>query len=201
MTVTKTCIEVLQDLGQSFQQVMSEKFKPPSTVAPYFVQNDTGFEITLVFKDSSFYLHESHLPKHGNQKEDTKLVFESEDTQDVRGRDVVSCTVLPGDGVYLELKGSVLQKELTANESSKATIDSSSLVQKPKYLHLQVGQIEKDLKVPVYKTDKRYFPLYRDTQEEPWGIVSDVQVELGITKLNLHGIVQVSCSLPNKSNN
>ena len=58
-------------------------------------------------------------------------------------------------------------------------------------LLFQIGDIAKEIKLPFSKADRRYFSLTRDTNQEPWGIISDVRSEYGTFKLNLHGVVNV----------
>lgn len=58
-------------------------------------------------------------------------------------------------------------------------------------LYTQVGGIDKEVVLPVSKSDQRYFPLYRGSNQDPWGIVSEVRSEYGTTKINIHGVVKV----------
>lgn len=46
--------------------------------------------------------------------------------------------------------------------------------------------------MPIHKADRRYFPLYRDTNMEPWGIISHVRNEYGSTVITIHGVVKVN---------
>lgn len=55
MTVTKTCLEVLQNLGVAFNNAIFQPQARTSEVsAPYVVQNDLGLAITVMLKDSEF---------------------------------------------------------------------------------------------------------------------------------------------------
>lgn len=45
--------------------------------------------------------------------------------------------------------------------------------------------------LPIHKADRRYFPLYRDTNKEPWGIISHVRTEYGSTIVTIHGVLKV----------
>lgn len=56
----------------------------------------------------------------------------------------------------------------------------------------QIGDIAKEVILPVHKADRRYFPLYRDTNKEPWGIISHVRNEYGSTVVTIHGVVKVN---------
>jgi len=52
--MTKTCLEVLTNLGKAFQSAVKEGPEQPKTVSPYMVQNDTGLVITLLLNKGSF---------------------------------------------------------------------------------------------------------------------------------------------------
>lgn len=46
--------------------------------------------------------------------------------------------------------------------------------------------------MPIHKADRRYFPLYRDTKQEPWGIISNVKTEYGSKVITISGVLKVS---------
>uniref|UniRef100_A0A1L8DVL7 Putative vacuolar protein n=1 Tax=Nyssomyia neivai TaxID=330878 RepID=A0A1L8DVL7_9DIPT len=181
MTVTKTCLEVLQNLGNGFSEAIHSKLTTTQQTAPYIVQNDTGFDVTFNLQKGGFSLHTSHLPGEKNGEESVGIVFQTKDDDTVSPSNVTSCTVSPGACVYLQLK----------EEVTVGTDAVDSIIQKEKYLHVQIGDINKELVLPVYKADKRYFPLYRDTNSEPWGIISNIKVEYGSTIVTIHGVVQI----------
>jgi hypothetical protein len=52
--MTKTCLEVLTNLGKAFQNAVREGPKQPKMVSPYMVHNDTGLVITLLLNKGSF---------------------------------------------------------------------------------------------------------------------------------------------------
>jgi hypothetical protein len=52
--MTKTCLEVLTNLGKAFQNAVREGPEQPKMVSPYMVQNDTGLVITLLLNKGSF---------------------------------------------------------------------------------------------------------------------------------------------------
>ncbi|GAB0096265.1 Vacuolar protein sorting-associated protein 13 [Sergentomyia squamirostris] len=187
LTVTKTCLEVLQNLGKGFGEAISSQLTTGQQSAPYVIQNDTGFDITFNLQRGGFNLHTTHLPQ-GQTDDDTcqrGIVFQTnlKDNGDVSPENVTTCRVSPGACVYLQLKN-----EMT-DSNREDSVDS--IIQKEKYLHVQIGEIDKELTLPIYKADKRYFPLYRDTNSEPWGIISDVKVEYGSTIVTIHGVVQI----------
>lgn len=189
LTITKSCLEVFKDLGMAFKEALKEEFKPPTITAPYSIQNDCGFDVVLDLKQGSFNLHESHLPSSHGHKNKFAITSDNSIISKVTPENVTSVTIPAGESVYLDLNANELSKEVKANQAHQ--IDSSLLVQQEKYLFVQVGNIKKTLKIPVHKADKRYFPLYRDTQEEPWGIVSNVKLETGTIALTLQGVVQI----------
>lgn len=49
----------------------------------------------------------------------------------------------------------------------------------------------KKLELPIHRADNRYFPIYRESNQEPWGIISEIKQEHGSTKITVRGIVQV----------
>lgn len=190
LTVTKTCLDVLQNLGSAFSEaIKSEGLTKPSIDAPYIVQNDTGFDITLNLVDSAFLLHDSHLPNSGyilDEKISKAIVFEShKSNSDVVANDVTFVTISAGGKAYLQLK----DKNKTTLTKNVNVLTGKAADER--FLHVKIGDIDKELVLPVHKADERYFPLYRDTKQEPWGIVSDISVEYGCTIINVHGVLQV----------
>uniref|UniRef100_A0A6B2EM79 Putative vacuolar protein n=1 Tax=Phlebotomus kandelakii TaxID=1109342 RepID=A0A6B2EM79_9DIPT len=185
LTVTKTCLEVLQNLGKGFSEAINSQLTSTQQTAPYIIQNDTGFDITFNLQRGSFNLHSSHLPqsmdKNGDDAAVRGIVFHTnaKDESSVSPGNVTTCKLSPGACCYLQLKDEVTEDS------------GNSIIQKEKYLHVKIGDIDKELILPVYKADKRYFPLYRDTNSEPWGIISNIKVEYGSTIVTIHGVVQI----------
>lgn len=55
LTVTKTCLEVLNNLGTAFNNaIYKPEAKTGQTVAPYVVQNDLGLTIKVVLSENVF---------------------------------------------------------------------------------------------------------------------------------------------------
>lgn len=53
--MSKTCLEVLTNLGKAFQTAIKEGLSVKSgPLAPYTVCNDTGMTVTLLLRDSHF---------------------------------------------------------------------------------------------------------------------------------------------------
>lgn len=107
LTVTKTLLDVLQDLGKAF----SEAIRPggltkPELVAPYIVENETGFDITLNLKDGQLNLHPSHFPNSSGSVSDINksgVVFQTA-SADLDPNEVTTCKISPGGKAYLEAK-------------------------------------------------------------------------------------------------
>lgn len=60
-----------------------------------------------------------------------------------------------------------------------------------KFITLYIPEVSKRLQLPIHRADKRYFPVYRDKNQEPLGIISEVCIEMGMTIVTIRGIVQV----------
>lgn len=189
LSVTKTALDVLQDLGQAFSDaIRPEGLNKPDVVAPYIVENDTGFDITLNLKRGSLNLHSSHLPNPNGSANDLNksgVVFDATSTH-VDPNQITTCKISPGGRAYLQAKQEHKLSIISAFDSSNEANLKESL------LHCLVGDIDKEITLPVHKADRRYFPLYRDTKQEPWGIISHVRTEYGSTIITIHGVLKVS---------
>lgn len=176
VTISKTCLDLLGELGSAFSEaVYSKGLTKPNVVAPYVIENQTGFDLTLDFTKGFFTLHECHTPGSADNLLNSKLVFVADSNRIISVNDIKSCTV-PHDGkAYLQTK------MLTAI-NDKAYEDM---------IVVRVGDINKDLVLPVKKADQRYFPLNRDTNQDPWGIVSEVNTVYGTTHIKVRSVVNI----------
>jgi hypothetical protein len=59
--MTKTCLDVLTNLGKAFQNAVKEGFKRPKMLSPYMVQNDTGLVITLLLDRGPFQVRSNNI--------------------------------------------------------------------------------------------------------------------------------------------
>lgn len=103
ITFSKTCLGLLNELGQAFSQAIDEKgLAKPDVVAPYVVENDTGVDITLNLRNGIFTLHEAHRGAHGIKK---SLVLQSSPNERlVDPADIQVCTISAGGRAYLQTK-------------------------------------------------------------------------------------------------
>lgn len=137
MSVTKTCLDVLQDLGNAFSQaIRPEGLHKPDIVAPYIVENDTGFDVTLNLKRGAFFLHTSHLPTGAGNDEIVRsgVIFQSLTTSgtELSPEEVTTCRISPGARAYLQGK-----KEDSMNAlSAFSSLNKDS--QNDMFLHVQV---------------------------------------------------------------
>lgn len=161
MTVTKTCLEVLQNLGVAFNNAIFQPQARTSEVsAPYVVQNDLGLAITVMLKDSEFKIFDDE----SETKAIKEVVLES-------GARVNLCLIKEDDMNILIGQGTTV---------------------KEKYLQIKVIERNCELDLPVARADKRFFSLqHRVAGNDPWGLVSDVQVQDGSTLITLRSIIQI----------
>lgn len=135
LSVTKTCLDVLQDLGQAFSDaIRPEGLTKPDIIAPYIVQNDTGFDITLDLKQGALSLHSSHLPNSDgsiNDAHTSGVVFKTSLT-DLDPNEITTCKISPGGRAYLQAK----EKHSLSTISAFSRVNETKL--KETLLHVQV---------------------------------------------------------------
>ncbi|XP_011258849.1 vacuolar protein sorting-associated protein 13 isoform X1 [Camponotus floridanus] len=170
ITVTKTCLDVLKQLGQSFSSAMEASGKGPTKkVAPYMLKNETGLPMILDLEHSLFKIFDDGSRIQNDSNSYMEVILET------------------GASIELAPKTSKLDthllKQLKA-ETVKDREDSKFTV--------SFKGIQGKLAIPVLKADKRFFSLkYRKEGSEEWGIVSDVIVEEGSTIVTLRSILQI----------
>lgn len=81
MTVTKTCLEVLQNLSKAFASAMSTTSVKPTTAveAPYCILNELGEDVTLLLEESSFKVAEGGSLEDLNKSAAVPLQLKAED--------------------------------------------------------------------------------------------------------------------------
>lgn len=127
MSVTKTFLDVLQDLGKAFSDaIRPEGLCKPDVIAPYIIENDTGFDIILNLKRGDLLLHSSHLPNSDNLLDDSirnAVVFQSPKSVgvEVDPKEVTTCKISPGGKAYLQSKEENCLSVLSAFSSLNKT--------------------------------------------------------------------------------
>lgn len=171
ITVTKTCVEVLQQLGQAFSNAMVVSDKVSSSkMAPYLLKNETGLALTLYLAGSNFKVISS--------------TFETSDPVPETYKEVV---LESGASVQLAPKKVKAGVDVLEQLKTVSVKDSGDNI-----FAVMFKGIENRLEIPVLKADKRFFPLkYRKDGSEEWGVISDVVVEDGSTVVTLRSILQV----------
>ncbi|KAJ8937448.1 hypothetical protein NQ314_011837 [Rhamnusium bicolor] len=163
ITITKTCLEVLDNLGKAFALAMkSESISSITTLeASYKVLNEIGEDITLMLEQSSFKIADGGSLEDINKSAAVPLQLKSD--------------------VVVVHKTVQLGKELLANS-----------LKQDLFLHVKVNSKNCDLALPVVRANKRFFMLnYRGVGHDNWGIISDVKVDGGVTIITLRTILQV----------
>lgn len=190
LLVTKTCLDVLQTLGKSFSKAIEQEglIKASVVDAPYVLKNDTGLEIQLELSGTQFLFHAANFNPHENSG---LVVFEN---TGILGspiiEEVTSCVIYPGGQVYLQQNLDLVESFCLLDETIKS-LSYGDKVGKEKFITLYIPEVQKRLQLPIHRADKRYFPIYRDTNQEPWGIISEIRIEMGSTLVTIRGILQV----------
>lgn len=103
ITLSKTCVSLISELTEAFSQAIDSKgLIKPDVVAPYIVQNDTGFDITLDLTEGIFTLHETH--RGGNAGSNSIILNSQSNDQMVNPGDIQECTISSGGRAYLQTK-------------------------------------------------------------------------------------------------
>ncbi|ELU14385.1 hypothetical protein CAPTEDRAFT_224867 [Capitella teleta] len=164
VTMTKTCLEVLGNLGQSFNDaymLVEPMEKPGEVIAPYKVQNDSGLYIKLKL-DESFKAPEQLVNGH----------IELENGEGVPLYDAV----VP-KSTKLKRKASVLRK--TEEDTAKLM-----------YLVLEDFGATRELK--VLRAETRSFGInQRAYPGGTWQLVAHTQAAYGCKTITLRSVLQV----------
>ena len=190
LLVTKTCLDVLQTLGNAFSKAIEQEglIKTGVVDAPYVLRNDTGLELQLELGGTQFVFHAANF----NSNENSGLVI-FENTGVVASpviEDITACVIYPGGRVYLQPRSEALESFslLDVTVKSLGYADNTS---QEKFISLYIPEVQKRLQLPIHRADKRYFPIYRETNQEPWGIISEISIEMGSTFVTIRGVLQV----------
>ncbi|XP_018341629.1 PREDICTED: vacuolar protein sorting-associated protein 13C isoform X1 [Trachymyrmex septentrionalis] len=171
ITVTKTCLDVLKQLGQSFSSAMEASGKGPTRkVAPYVLKNETGLAIILDLEHSFFKIFD----------DDSKIRDHSDSYMEV--------ILETGASIQLASKTSKLLDTRLIEQLKVETVKD----REDSKFSISFKGIQSKLAIPVLRADKRFFSLkHRKDGSEEWGIVSDIIVEEGSTIVTLRSILQV----------
>ncbi|KAF5306759.1 hypothetical protein FQA39_LY01517 [Lamprigera yunnana] len=163
LTITKTSIEVLNNLSKAFTSAITRgPLKATEIVAPYILKNESGLQVKLHLTRGSFKMY-----KQNDELSEVVLAINSE--------------------VPLQLKSnyerSLFVKDLLKN----------SLNLEHRYLYIEITDLmQSHIEIPVDRSDKRYFSLhYRGDNNDNWGIVSTITVDEGVHFITLRSIIQV----------
>ncbi|KAK0157380.1 hypothetical protein PV328_011128 [Microctonus aethiopoides] len=171
ITVTKSCLEVLQQLTDAFSNAMDLTSETSSSkLAPYVLKNETGLMLILDLEASHFQV----LTK-------TSELFEIQS-------EVYSEVVLES-GASIQLAPTVLKSPINIlDQFQTVTVNEQTDLK----FFVTFRGIENKLAIPVLRADKRFFSLkYRKDGSEEWGIISDVVVDNGSIIVTLRSILQV----------
>ncbi|XP_023289292.1 vacuolar protein sorting-associated protein 13 isoform X2 [Orussus abietinus] len=172
ITVTKTCLDVLHQLGNAFSSAMKTSGKGPSKkIAPYLLKNETGLPILLNLENSSFKVLNSGL----------------EITSESSTSSYAEVILETGASVELAPRAMEVETKLLEQLKSETVKDRNH----SKFV-ISFRGISGSLEIPVLRADKRFFSLkYRKEGSEEWGIISDVAVEEGCTIVTLRSVLQI----------
>ncbi|XP_033213445.1 vacuolar protein sorting-associated protein 13 isoform X2 [Belonocnema kinseyi] len=171
MTVTKTCLDVLNQLGKAFSNAIAPGGKSiKSKIAPYVLKNETGLSMTLHLESGYFKVMEEGVTPMDDEKSlYTEVILES--------------------GASIELAPKFRKEEVKLLEVLRAEHVKQTAHHK---FTISFKGIAGKLEIPVLRADKRFFSLkHRKEGSEEWGIVSDVVVDEGSTVVMLRSVLQV----------
>ncbi|XP_051160676.1 intermembrane lipid transfer protein Vps13 isoform X3 [Leptopilina boulardi] len=170
LTVTKTCLDVLKQLGNAFSNAMAAGGKSgKSKMAPFVLKNETGLSMTLHLENGYFKVVEQGKTMDVDKSEYNEVILET--------------------SASIELAPKFDKKEVKLLEELRA--DHVKQTTQHKFI-VSLKGIQGKLEIPVLRADKRFFSLkHRKEGSEEWGIVSDVVVEEGSTIVTLRSVLQV----------
>lgn len=118
VTISKTFVELLAKMSISFQDAMHPSgLLKPSVIAPYLIENDTGYELMLDLTIGLFTLHESHTSgKYLGNINDTIDIILKDDKRPMSSDNLLRCKILLGGRVYLQLKEMFATKDFSEED-------------------------------------------------------------------------------------
>ncbi|XP_043267936.1 vacuolar protein sorting-associated protein 13 isoform X2 [Venturia canescens] len=175
ITVTKTCLDVLQQLGKAFSSAMESTDKTTTQkAAPYVLKNETGLGLVLDLESSNFKVIGDRSETTGDSAEETPHPYSE---------------VMLESGASVELAPKVVKVDTQILDQLKVVSVKDKGQNK---FFVTFKGISSKLEIPVLRADKRFFSLkYRKEGSEEWGVISDVIVENGSTIVTLRSVLQV----------
>ncbi|GFY45163.1 vacuolar protein sorting-associated protein 13 [Trichonephila inaurata madagascariensis] len=166
LTVSKTCLDVLTNLGQAFQEAVNKAVgkKPPVPYAPFHVNNYLGVPITIILSNGIFQILDEN-------KDYSCVKLES-------GCPPLHLTYAASN-LSSSNRLSVLKKQDTKDET---------------YFNIMISEEDMTIerRISVACTDKRFFQLPRVTYPgNRWGFVISILSLYGSKFITFHSILQV----------
>ncbi|RZF46695.1 hypothetical protein LSTR_LSTR002558 [Laodelphax striatellus] len=200
LTITKTCLDVLSNIGASFQDAIykPETIEKFEIKAPYLIQNDTGLSISVVLANDAFRVsgvENTESIREVVLKPDASVPLSA---LDLTGNEHVARTSFQGNK---ETGGSSGRKRSPSLQTSFVNRMSIRSIDE-RFLTLNIEEMNGELQIPMMKCDKRYFTLHKpnspDTvssksiSSEQIGLVVDITLESNATmKVTLCSIIRI----------
>lgn len=180
LVITKTCLDVLKNLSNSFKQAIEKEglTKTGRVDAPYILKNETGLEIQLELEGSDFKFHSANFQ---SDELGEFIIFSQKSSL---SDEVSSCIIYPGGKAFLELK-SEKNQEFSSLEMQEGQASQE------KFISLFIPEAQKRLQLPIHRADKRYFPIFRETNQDALGLISEITIDMGSTIVIIRGILQI----------
>ncbi|GFX12510.1 vacuolar protein sorting-associated protein 13 [Trichonephila clavipes] len=166
LTVSKTCLDVLTNLGQAFQEAVNKAVgkEPPVPYAPFHVNNYLGVPITIILSNGIF-----------------QILDENKD---------YSCVKLESGCPPLHL--TYAASNLTS--SNRLSVLKKQDTKDETYFNIMISEEDMTIerRISVACTDKRFFQLPRVTYPgNRWGFVISILSLYGSKFITFHSILQV----------
>ncbi|GFT91712.1 vacuolar protein sorting-associated protein 13 [Nephila pilipes] len=166
LTVSKTCLDVLTNLGQAFQEAVNKAVgkKPPVPYAPFHVNNYLGVPITIILSNGIF-----------------QILDENKD---------YSCVKLESGCPPLHLTYAASSN----SSSNRLSILKKQDAKEETYFNIMINEDDMTVerRISVACTDKRFFQLPRVTYPgNRWGFVISILSLYGSKFITFHSILLV----------
>ncbi|XP_073984515.1 vacuolar protein sorting 13C isoform X2 [Rhodnius prolixus] len=168
ITITKTCMEVLNNLSNEFSKAIYKQATFIGERAQFIIKNDSGLSITLLLNKEF-------------------KIFSGKGT--TSAEESINEVVLDS-GAVVELNAAHVEDVLALDSIRKFSTTTN------KHMTIKINQFATEIVLPVDRADKRYFKLKTQKKDnvgshESWGIVSEITSENGSSTITLRGIIQI----------